>query len=268
MQRRGLLSGQSQPLPGSGLLSAAGPPPSRGCRSPGRPTEAVSFSQSHRAAVGLLAGARPRPEKVNPEGARTGPDDERSDNGKQGGEVRHRGRLWHGGVTSPAQRADFGGSDLFFGLQTRRTGGVVRGYRRETTAGRSRGEHPFRIAAPRSGAKSRTGPAPPPRCGVFSVSRHRAQKPQETETPHPAHNTHKGQLMLAEQPSPNSPEPRARNKSQPQRASDRSSPDIGDEPTRKMKVTSNETRRGRRAEAGARRLSREAPNTGPGRAGA
>ena len=40
--------------------------------------------------------------------------------------------------------------------------------------------------------------------------------------------------MLAEQPSPNSPEPRARNKSQPQRASDRSSPDIGDGPTRKM----------------------------------
>ena len=40
--------------------------------------------------------------------------------------------------------------------------------------------------------------------------------------------------MLAEQPSPNSPEPETRNRSQQPQLSDRSSPDIGDEPTRKM----------------------------------
>ena len=125
------------------------------------------------------------------------------------------------------------------------------------------------LAAPRSGAKSRTGPAPPPRCGVFSVSRHRAQKPQETETPHPAHNTHNGQLMLASAHLPSSPQPETRNKSQPQRASDRRSLECwhrADPQDGQGEARSPEAGGERRLAPG--RHPREAENAGPGRAGA
>ena len=75
--------------------------------------------------------------------------------------------------------------------------------------------------------------------------------------------------MLAEQPSPNSPEPTTRNKSQPQRASDRRSLECwrGADPEDGQGETRSPEAGGKRRLAPGRHRQ-EAKNKGPGRAGA